>query len=636
MPEEVELQEYCQEVETLIDQGYIDSAIAVCRHILSYYPKFIDAYRLLGKACLEKKELASAADMFLRVLSADPEDFISYVGLASVYTEEGKWEQAIWCLERALDIEPGNKEIKWEIERLQQNLAESQRRVIPRISMAGLGRIYLQGNLLEKAIETFNAVLERQPHLMDVKVTLAEALWKSGKRLEAAQTCLEILEELPDCLKANLILGHQLSSINPDEAREKLELAQALDPENRIAYELFGKETILQPRQVRVPRLEEKPEAAEEKPEERPALEVFLPAEEVERALPEPVEKAEEIEEVKAPEEEEVEGLPAWLEELPEAAEEEVGELPEWLKEAPEEVAAPPEEVAEEVPPVPEVEAEIPPGPPEEEAVAEEIPAEEIPTWLEEEAPEEIPMEEVPPWLSEEAVEEEEAVPEETMPTWLEEMEEVPEAPPEALEEELVAPPEAEEAPPEAPEVEMPSWVKELRLAAEALEEVKEAAPPPEAEEAPEVPEAPKPEEVGFPGVQKALAAEAVAAEERPTEEVAPPPEEAELVEIEGKPVSDVDKYLAMLESNPDDPGIRLNLARAYVNENRWEEAIEHYRKLLSRKKMLDSIREDLEKAVEEGMGSPSLLELLGDVYRELGEHSKALEAYRKALEAAS
>ncbi len=60
----VSLRAYNREIETLIDRGQFDEAIAHCRHILKTYPKHLETYRLLGKAYLESKRYGDAVDIF--------------------------------------------------------------------------------------------------------------------------------------------------------------------------------------------------------------------------------------------------------------------------------------------------------------------------------------------------------------------------------------------------------------------------------------------------------------------------------------------------------------------------------------------------------------------------------------------
>ena len=80
----VSLRTYSQEIETMIETGQLDEAIAHCRHILNAYPKNLEIYRLLGKAFLEAKRFDEAINVFQRVVMAVPGDFVSHVGMSII------------------------------------------------------------------------------------------------------------------------------------------------------------------------------------------------------------------------------------------------------------------------------------------------------------------------------------------------------------------------------------------------------------------------------------------------------------------------------------------------------------------------------------------------------------------------
>ena len=105
MPEAV-LQEYSQDISRLIDESHLGEAVRHCRHILGQFPRHVETYRLMGKALLEQGELESAADVFQRVLSADPEYFIAQAGMAIIYKESDRLREAAWYMERAFEVDP--------------------------------------------------------------------------------------------------------------------------------------------------------------------------------------------------------------------------------------------------------------------------------------------------------------------------------------------------------------------------------------------------------------------------------------------------------------------------------------------------------------------------------------------------
>jgi len=442
---EIGLGEYCDEVKELIKSQSIDEAIAICRHILERFPKYIMPYRLLGETALEREEYDEAATLFTRVLGADPEDVIAHVGLAVVHDEKKGLEEAIWHLERAFELAPGNTEIRQELKRLYGE-REGVEPARVKLTPAALARLYLREGLYDRAITELRPLLKEDPNRVDLKVALAEALWREGRRREAAEACQEILELLPNCLKANLILGLIWKESGQEEEGESLlAQAQALDPENGVAQELFGEASPLPPKKLLLPRLEEIPT-----PPPVPVVEEVAPPTEM-VPPPEPEKAAEEIVE---------EEMPEWLRRLHEVTAEEVKaeelppaieEMPDWLRELRElpEEAPPSEEVPEwlerlTTPPWEEVEEAVAPTPPPEEM------------------PEEAEWEEAPP-LAEEEVK----LAEELPPQPIEEEVTIEEAPP--IIEEII-----EKAPTEVVE-EAPPLVKEIE---EAPAVIIEAAPP--------------------------------------------------------------------------------------------------------------------------------------------------------------
>jgi tetratricopeptide (TPR) repeat protein len=153
MPD-IRLQDYAAKIKDLIREDRQDEAIAHCQHILRQYPKFVEVYCLLGEACLDKSMYREAIEFFQRTLSADPENFIARVGLGIIYEEQGATPEAIWQMERAFELAPGNAEVRRELQRLyaQRDGAEKARLKLTR---GALGRLYVRNGLYERAIGEF-------------------------------------------------------------------------------------------------------------------------------------------------------------------------------------------------------------------------------------------------------------------------------------------------------------------------------------------------------------------------------------------------------------------------------------------------------------------------------------------------
>ena len=501
---EVSLQEYRARARELLDTGAHDQAITICQHILRHYPRDVMTYQLLGEICLDKHDYSQAIDFFQRVLSADPENFIARVGLSICFDEGGSLEEAIWQLERAFELNPGSVEVRNELRRLYTQRDGTEVSKI-KLNAGALGRLYAKGEFFQLAVAEFRSLLQQDPQLVDIQVALAETLWRDGRRTEAAELCTEILKQLPNCLKANLILADiALQSEQPEESQAKLELARALDPAGTLARELLGEKSPLPLQEAMLPALDEAVLAVAA-PKLTPAAKPSEEATEEEEIswLRELEAQPQEV----APIVEEEAEMPEWLRALRASAEEtaamaaEEGAVEELWQEQPPAAAAPAGEMvtaAEEgiaLEPVPVGEGEkieIPEwlrGLGEEvegeEAAAQEpaaVPAEEIPEWLRQLKPQEVEEkgeeaegEEVPAWLRGmlEELPAEEAEETGETPAWLRELAGAPEA-------EEILPEVEEKAPPviaeeqilqaAEPAEEIPEWL--LALKPEGVEEV--------------------------------------------------------------------------------------------------------------------------------------------------------------------
>ncbi len=238
MPE-ISLRAYTEYIQDRLARDAHSEVIAQCRHVLQAFPKYVEVYKLMARALMEQERYQDALDLFQRVLSADPSDFIAHVGMSDCYRESGALEQAIWHLERAFEQVPSNIEIQEAIKEL---YSESGKVPPRRVQLTGgaLARLYLNGKLYRQAILELKKALSRDPERLDLQVLLAEALWQDHQVVEAGRVAAAVLKRLPNCIAANRILAQLwLEAKQPQEARPFLERLKELDP--YLAYEVEHK-----------------------------------------------------------------------------------------------------------------------------------------------------------------------------------------------------------------------------------------------------------------------------------------------------------------------------------------------------------------------------------------------------------
>ena len=380
---QITLSKYLRLIDELIDESRLAEAVAHSRHLLEQHPRHIDTYRRLGKALLEQGDYAGAVDIFQRVLSAMPADFVAHAGLAIVHKAGDRWKQALWHMERAFEVEPYNAAIRTELQELygrRDGLAPAR----VELTRGALARLYVKGGLYQQAILELREMLAEEPERVDLKLLLAEAHWRAEERVEAAEQCEAILELLPDCIDAHAMLADiMLATGDTGSAMPHLERLQALTqlsqsslqekPALADLFNLPGAPAL--PREITVDRLSDAEALGLQQQQEAAAWisELDLEAENVEDDLgwlqelqeeggesgPEVAAPAEEIPDwlaaattVRQPEETEpdapavppeepVESAAGWAESLSELPEEEI----DW-REAPEEPVAAPDWMA--------------------------------------------------------------------------------------------------------------------------------------------------------------------------------------------------------------------------------------------------------------------------------------------------
>jgi tetratricopeptide (TPR) repeat protein len=226
----ISLRAYNRDIESLIDRGQTDQAIAHCKYILKQYPKHIQTYRLLGKTYLESQRYTEASDIFQRVLAVIPDDFIAHLGMSIIREDEGDLDAAIWHMERAFEVQPSNNAVQDELRRLygRRDGIEPPR---VRLTRGALVRMYARGELFPQAIAEARAALAEDSSRIDVEALMARVYYLSGRKVEATEISSRLVSKMPYCLEANRILAEVLpGTTRAEDAKSFQQATIALDP----------------------------------------------------------------------------------------------------------------------------------------------------------------------------------------------------------------------------------------------------------------------------------------------------------------------------------------------------------------------------------------------------------------------
>ncbi len=226
----IALRRYNTEINDMIDHQEVEEAIAHCLHILNIYPKYVETYRLLGKAYLESKQFENAADVFQRVLSSHPDDFVANVGMSIISESNKDFDSAIHFMERAFEEQPSNHAIQEEMKRLfgRRDGVEPTK---VRLTRGALARMYVHGNLYDQAVAELLSIINESPQRLDLLTILAETYYAQDLNTEAADVCMTVLNDLPYSYLANRIMYLILTQDErTDQAQEHFSRWVELDP----------------------------------------------------------------------------------------------------------------------------------------------------------------------------------------------------------------------------------------------------------------------------------------------------------------------------------------------------------------------------------------------------------------------
>lgn len=239
----INLRSYHRKIDDFIENNEIDLALNHCRYILINYPKNFRTHQLLSKAFLNLQDLTTADKVFDIILSVDPDDFVAHIGKSMSAEASHMFPDALEHMKRAFEIEPSNEGLQSEIKRLfEKNDFVSPNNVV--LTRGALIKMYLRGKLYEQAIAEIKIGLHESPYRTDYKLALADCYYQAGYLVQAVESSIDVLNQLPYCLKANEIL-HKIYGLNTDNPSSDIHLSRLIELDPYYAFEMPTTRSIL-------------------------------------------------------------------------------------------------------------------------------------------------------------------------------------------------------------------------------------------------------------------------------------------------------------------------------------------------------------------------------------------------------
>lgn len=224
-------------IEAEIAAGQLESAMAHCQEVFAQYPRALAVQRTLGEVYLAQRQPREALGALDRALAGDPEDVRACCDRAVIHQMHGDPVAALNWYRRACDVRPDDQALRTTYREMATRIGRPPYQP----SRVGLARLYMRGGQFTHAIREWETLIAENSDLLEAQVGLVETLWRAERTHEAEDRARRVLMNAPACVKPLLIVGViARESGRVAEADRFLQRAEELDPEHRIAHELFA------------------------------------------------------------------------------------------------------------------------------------------------------------------------------------------------------------------------------------------------------------------------------------------------------------------------------------------------------------------------------------------------------------
>jgi tetratricopeptide (TPR) repeat protein len=169
--------------------GRTGDAVAACREGLRRWPNYTTARLILAKTLLAEGQLEPALTELRAMLQTSPKDVQCHRLAAEVHRRAGRLDLAVGHLEKAVDLDPGDRESKALLSVLRADAAvpgdgSGLARLLADDTFAtlGFGTLCLEQGLADEAALVLTRVVRRMPDNLEARERLETALRARSRR----------------------------------------------------------------------------------------------------------------------------------------------------------------------------------------------------------------------------------------------------------------------------------------------------------------------------------------------------------------------------------------------------------------------------------------------------------------------
>ena len=215
-----------------------DSTLArsIAERLLAEFASYPPARLVRALLAEQANDTDAALDDLRGVTSAEPANAEARAVQARLFQRRGDVDRARMAARQAVELIPSDPEVlesALEILNVQADALDT--------SVAVLARVHLNCGWPDLAERHARTAVSESPERVDVRLTLAEALWRLGRLSACEAECRVVADQAEECVRAAVMRAHILSERGRTaEGQELLDRIGRIDPEFREARELLG------------------------------------------------------------------------------------------------------------------------------------------------------------------------------------------------------------------------------------------------------------------------------------------------------------------------------------------------------------------------------------------------------------
>ena len=211
-------------------------ALTITERLLGEFTRYPPARLVRALLAEQANNTDAALDDLRAVTSAEPANAEARAAQARLFQRRGDTDRARMAARQALELIPTDPDVlESALEVLDVNADALD------TSTAVLARVHLNCGWPDLAERHARVAVSESPERVDVRLTLAEALWRLGRLPACEAECRVVADQAEECVRAAVMRAHILSERGRTaEGQELLDRIGRIDPEFREARELLG------------------------------------------------------------------------------------------------------------------------------------------------------------------------------------------------------------------------------------------------------------------------------------------------------------------------------------------------------------------------------------------------------------